>query len=557
MPRAADLAPGSALSRANAQRRLEAQTTVGYNRPLPNVFGYTKHRYSEYDDEKRRSVKPLVELEMTQFSAELRRKPSWWTKCRDETILSKWREEALAQAKLMKESHIDYVLEELTGYANLRDERSGAEVSCHDGIWQSDTLISAVLKEQLVTGVTKLEDVPESKKGWHPHSNRQVLDLVDPSLYPIVYGRTLSFPEDSSDRSPAALQLRLKSPEGPVRFRLCDSPLDFFISKRFQWLPTDFEVSEDGTSARSLSYINNIHPQEYGLYKTIEGLISAYIPLFEHVLTDCIQENYAIPERTYSSGSYDWNPHSAPPNSTDYSDAQKYNEAYVEWRKGCIMSVPHVDEAGYLAGSLEKRLIEYKLGGRTIQVVVKLTSIHLTPEKPEYTGGLWRVEGMLNEVIVASGIYCYDEENVTESRLAFRTAVSPPHYYEDEDKGCVQTWGMPRGGPCVNELGSVLVDKSKPGHRKIVALFLVDPAVRVPSTSVVPPQQQEWRASAIRANPVLKTGFDKLSSEIIDHIHSMAGGTMTREEAEAYRLELMDERTACVAQNNEVSIMMP
>ncbi|CCO33985.1 hypothetical protein BN14_08076 [Rhizoctonia solani AG-1 IB] len=187
---------------------------------------------------------------------------------------------------------------------------------------------------------------------------------------------------------------------------------------------------------------------------------------------------------------------------------------------------------------------------------------------------------MKNEAIAASGIYYYDEENITDSRLGFRTAVAGPESYEQNDlKGCQLTWGMGYDDPCVNELGSVatrqdrciafpnayqhrvspfeLVDKSKPGHRKIVALFLVDPAVRRPSTTTVPPQQADWRASGISANPVLKSAFSKLSPEIIDHIDSMAEGTMKREEAEAYRLELMDERTAFVSKNDEHFFMAP
>jgi hypothetical protein len=70
----------------------------------------------------------LVELEMIRLSAALRSKPSWWTKFRDDTILAKWRAEALEQAELMKEPHVDYVLKELDGYANLRDEKTGSEV---------------------------------------------------------------------------------------------------------------------------------------------------------------------------------------------------------------------------------------------------------------------------------------------------------------------------------------------------------------------------------------------------------------------------------------------
>jgi hypothetical protein len=136
-----------------------------------------------------------------------------------------------------------------------------------------------------------------------------------------------------------------------------------------------------------------------------------------------------------------------------------------------------------------------------------------------------------------------------------------------------------RDDPCVNGLGSVitsqhrciafpntyqhcvspfeLVDKTKPGHRKIVALFLVDPALHQPSTKIVPPQQSEWRTSDIAANPVLKAAFDKLVPEIIDKVDSMAEGVMTRQEAEKYRLELMDERTSFVVQNDEEWFLVP
>ncbi|CAE6521604.1 unnamed protein product [Rhizoctonia solani] len=465
-----------------------------HHEPLPDPFGYN-------DGYGGPPAKPLVELEMTRLSAELRRKPSWWTKCRDESILSKWREEALAQVKHMNETHIDYVLKELDGYANLRDEASGAEVSCYDRIWQSDTLIPAGLKERIITGAARLEDVPESEKDWHPRSNGQVLDLVHPSLYPIVYNRTLSYPEDSNDRSPAALQVRLEPEEE-----------DYYISQRFQWLPTDFEISEDGASAKSQSYINNLHPIEHkDLYGAIEGLIAAYIPLFERVLTDSIPENEVDPERTdnqYSS-------YCSNGDECNHCDRRCEGRRFIP---------PDIWDEGYEAGSLEERQIKYTLGGRTIQVIVKLANIHLTPEKPKYGGGSWHVEGMKNEAIAASGIYYYDEENITESRLAFRTAVAGPESYEqDDEEGCMSTWGMGRDDPCVNELGSVitcqdrciafpntyqhrvspfeLADKSKPGHRKIVALFLVDPAIHRPSTTTVPPQQADWRASGISANP--------------------------------------------------------
>ena len=79
-------------------------------------------------------------------------------------------------------------------------------------------------------------------------------------------------------------------------------------------------------------------------------------------------------------------------------------------------------------------------------------------------------------------------------------------------------------------------------------MFLIDPACKKPSTTTVPPQQQDWRLSATAANPVMKERF---APEIINLIDSLGNGTMTRKEAEEYRLELMDERTIFVEKNTE------
>ncbi len=86
-----------------------------------------------------------------------------------------------------------------------------------------------------------------------------------------------------------------------------------------------------------------------------------------------------------------------------------------------------------------------------------------------------------------------------------------------------------------------LADPAKPGHRKIVAFFLINPDRPVPSTTTVPPQQAEW------VNDIV---FDeqgmgkKLPLELVDIIAGMAReGTMSREEAETVRAELMKERS--------------
>ena len=83
-----------------------------------------------------------------------------------------------------------------------------------------------------------------------------------------------------------------------------------------------------------------------------------------------------------------------------------------------------------------------RLFGQTWQVIVKLASIELTPEKPKYDGGSWHLEGMLNEHIVATAIYYYDVDNITSSGIRFRHEADLDDcelQYEQDDHGPLST----------------------------------------------------------------------------------------------------------------------
>lgn len=86
-----------------------------------------------------------------------------------------------------------------------------------------------------------------------------------------------------------------------------------------------------------------------------------------------------------------------------------------------------------------------------------------------------------------------------------------------------------------------LADASKPGHRKILALFLVDPNIRIPSTANIPPQQQDWWARKINEEGLL----DKLPPEIADRVYDRVDDfPLSIERAKEVREELMAERGA-------------
>ncbi|WP_395366532.1 DUF4246 domain-containing protein [Streptomyces sp. YH02] len=466
----------------------------------------------------------LRELQMMQCSAHLRAKPGWFEKMNDADIVARWTQEAITQG--LTEAQVRYVLDELVHYAALRDRRTGVEVSAVDGVWQSDTLIDDTLRARLREAVEVLEQVPAAEQDWHPGSDGQVLDLVHPSLFCLVR---------EASGGPERAWLNPTNPYTKYEF-----------SEKFQWLPTDVDVSDDGVVAFR-SYVNNVHPEAHrDLAAVLPDLFARMRPLLENVLTD-LRHPRPLRIKADPWGWYDSEPKQ--PDKSSYSDDAAYEEALDAWEKAqddwWENRRPVIPDApAFTAPQVPDASDRVDLRGRRLQVIVKLATIHLTPDKPEYQGGSWHVEGMMNERIVSTGIYYWDSENITESRLSFRAALDDPDYEQNDDNGLRDVYGLENedalnqilgsastpAGRCLafpnilqHRVGSFrLTDPSRAGHRKILAFFLVDPSERIVSTADVPPQQP-WADTS----------------------------TMTLEQAKDFREQLMRERKFFVDEHNE------
>lgn len=138
------------------------------------------------------------------------------------------------------------------------------------------------------------------------------------------------------------------------------------------------------------------------------------------------------------------------------------------------------------------------------------------------------------------------------------------HHWLTEIYGCAQD------GPAVQEVGSILCkedrlvtfpnilqhqvqpfkleDPKKPGHRKILALFLVDPKIKIISTANVPPQQREWWSELVEnVFSSSEVGLSKLSNELKDKVfEEVEDFPIGMDEAKEIRLKLMDERKGFV-----------
>jgi putative lipoic acid-binding regulatory protein len=96
-----------------------------------------------------------------------------------------------------------------------------------------------------------------------------------------------------------------------------------------------------------------------------------------------------------------------------------------------------------------------------------------------------------------------------------------------------------------------LEDPTKPGHRKILALFLVDPHYSVISAADVPPQRHDWWAEEtfgpaheLPSSTKMKELIELLPVELRDKVMDDMEDDfpITLEKAKEYREELMKER---------------
>jgi hypothetical protein len=554
-----------------------------------------------------------------------------------------------------------------TGQVNVLD----AEVV----VVKSDVAVSTELQNELRAALRVLEDVPDNKKDWHPHSDETVLDLVHPSLYPVVWGLTRALeagtvPLDGCiSMTGKGVTLAPYDGKGaPPYYGHWFNSEDPDINKwgKYQWLPAEVEIREDG-DAKITSYVNNLHPVRHkNLYGILERIVAATVPLWKETLSgfrgavrlplentgssdysfpknlryqipgrqgkwafwDPVKDRYYATQRKVDApepgqgvrnegeaedsqmqdvgeaegaGSQEAKKDNddkmvseekdeSDKDDDEYDDEEddenddddwKWDSDYHDWmvdhrilqfydppaykpsaerRRAKAANTPPSDKVAAWKG------LELRDGFPThFQVIFKLANIHLTPDNSVYEGGTWHVEGTLTERICASAIYYYDQDNITDSHLAFRQCLDNEELCmipEQNEYSSLEAYlGVANEEGALQGLGQVLTregrllvfpnslqhqvqpfalqDASRPGHRKILAMFLVDPHRPVLSSATVPPQRRDWWADEVRAGgglAVLPAEIFDLTVDLIDDF------PMSQEQAEAIRLDLMEQR---------------
>jgi len=117
---------------------------------------------------------------------------------------------------------------------------------------KSDTAVSSELKQALQEEVKRFEAaIPENLKDWHPGSNGKVLDLVHPSLFPLVYGNSRILHEgdtttlaDCIERCGEGEIVPQPPHEETVEFsRTTWRRITQVFSENYQWLPCEVNIS--------------------------------------------------------------------------------------------------------------------------------------------------------------------------------------------------------------------------------------------------------------------------------------------------------------------------
>lgn len=331
----------------------------------------------------------------------------------DEDIVGRWREE-VRRGSDVTDRMMDYVIAELRH--NVKSFRETGIVTVYDGgVVKSDSAVTESTRLALKEAVRPLEDVPE--KDYHPGSEEKVLDLVHPSLFPLVYGRSRILRDEVIDLD-NCLSHTGRGEVLPVPEYHDPAPRNTrpygmahttkLYSDRFQWLPCDVQLTGE-SDCKITSYINNLHPVKHkALYPIIEDIIARAIPLWNLTVTPLDRRlRFKARHRRikYKKAQYEKMPEDERPQQREDEPDDDFWERESQWEaNNRVVILPEPEE--FVPHDFPKVDIRELAKERGLQVIVKLANVELTPEKPEYDGGSWHVEGQMVRYHIVPSLPC-------------------------------------------------------------------------------------------------------------------------------------------------------
>ncbi|KAJ6588743.1 hypothetical protein B0H19DRAFT_1057870 [Mycena capillaripes] len=305
--------------------------------------------------------------------------------------------------------------------------RAPRNLSEEVGVFISDDLVPVSLHRELVSHLDAL--AMREPLGLHPGSHGKVQDLIHPSLYPLVLGESRVGDASKSEALPSSFSTEVVIGQ-----------YDHTFSSRYAWIPSIFNVSENGDDVHIESYINGLGPRERfpQLYRLIEKVFLLVLPHFKKTLAFEYKQEDSPSGAYFSPLLWRWQERwvfrtetelelkrSAWENFRKEQAEQKIRDtAAIEeaWRDSPkATEIDHTERTQFAA---DETLAPFSFEGRQLKVIVKAANYQLKPG--ETYEGTWHMEGMPHERIVASALYYYDTDSaIVDEGLSFRKVRDP------------------------------------------------------------------------------------------------------------------------------------
>ncbi|KAF7114773.1 hypothetical protein CNMCM5793_000312 [Aspergillus hiratsukae] len=222
-------------------------------------------------------------------------RPDWHVRIFQQDELARWQEDAISSSSLINDQTWSWCLKELQDKATDFEKRGYVLVlNTGSGVCKSDTAISATTQSQLQdAAVSLIRDLCRQTQ-FPTVCNPAVVNLIDPSLFPLVYGRTkvltggqpCGMDEGSWSSHLQESEIATERPPFAQERAWAHLRLNCIWSTRFQWLPCEVEfIGPPGsTEVRITSYINNLHPTNRNMYSAIEAVLSSSTKQWNEIL---------------------------------------------------------------------------------------------------------------------------------------------------------------------------------------------------------------------------------------------------------------------------------
>jgi hypothetical protein len=442
-----------------------------------------------------------------------------------------------------------------------------------EGVSWSDGAVSSSLVCSLTQNINRL--AASEPVDYHPNSNNVVRDHVHPALYPYIQGvtQTTSLPAQTTGTSgrgewvergeevahideffpgwrdqflpgieEGQLLDRLHSMESDLHSidegadkreslsflidytRFCIAQLKDMFGRKYetsiyQWLPTQFDISATGKCTIN-GHINNLDKTKHNLlYKDLESLFSCFLPHLE-----CV---HSYIKDTYNG------------------------------KHGFILEERPFDIKYPMGNLVEPQRMDFSrhtLHSRSLQVVTKIVDYELGAG--EQYEGVWHVEGMSHENIVATCLYVLDRgENIEGGELQFKRAFLQ-HESTALTCGMGQDWprvtyekvvtnGMVPLGQIHTPQGRMLVFPNSHVHKVSTMINTALEEETLLNAGAVGTAEADGSSDQIdQIRRIICFFVINPEREIIStrHVPEPQQLTMQHEEALAHRLALMKER---------------